>query len=492
MIFIKVITNYNTCIYLTALILFTACKTDGVVFENAICIENISTIDPVDGLKNNQTIVIKDERILKIFNSEDLTLSKLNNIINGTNKFLIPGLWDTHVHYAYTTALTPRMSDLFIAFGITSVRDTGGNINVVKKWKDKALAQPQNAPRIFMAGPLLDGLPNIYNGSDKNHPNLSVGLSSLNGITKQINFLENKGVDFLKAYEMLNPEQFVHIINVGHKKGLKVTGHVPLSMDVISASNAGLHSMEHLRNLELSCASNSEELWLERIKMLQQGKTKPGSELRLSIHKAQQEIAIKNYDDTKANEILEVLKKNNTWQVPTLALNTFFSRKYYANEQYQKYYRFLPDSVQSYWTERSNVLLNYPVTKFRKQYDAWHYKMVKKIHQANIPIMAGTETPIAYLIPGLSLHEELAALVEAGLSPLEALKTATINPSKYFNLQNQLGLIQQNMWADLIILNDNPLDNIKNTTHINSVIKQGKVYTRKNLDNLLNKLPSKN
>ncbi len=483
--------NSYRCIFLTTLILLTACKTDEVIFKNAICIENISTIDPTDGLKNNQTVVIKDEKILKIFNSKEVTLSKNNNIINGTNKFLIPGLWDTHVHYTHTQELTPIMSNLFIAYGITSVRDTGGDVNIVKKWKDKAIAQPQNAPRIFMAGPLLDGVPNIYNGSSKNYPNLSVELNTLDSITKQINFLENKGVDFLKAYEMLSPEQFVHIINIANKKGLKVTGHIPLSMDVISASNAGLHSMEHLRNLDLSCASNAETLLLERKKILHQDKTKQGGALRLSIHKAQQEIAIKNYDDTKANKILEVLKKNNTWQVPTLALNTFFTGKYYANEEYQKNYRFLPDSIGTYWSKRSKALLNYPVTEFRKKYDTWHYTMVNKIHQAGIPIMAGTDTPIAYLIPGLSLHEELAALVKAGLSPTEALKTATINPAIYFNLQNELGLIKKGMWADLIILNDNPLADIKNTTHINTVIKQGKVYSKKNLENLLNTASSK-
>ena len=279
-----------------------ACTPPGEVFENAISIQNITTVDPTDGLRANQTVIIKDGRIHKIAPTADLKLSPENTIIDGTGKYLIPGLWDSHIHFSYIEALAPRMFDMFLVYGITGVRDTGGRIDFVKEWKNKSAADPTGTPRVMIAGPLLDGMPNVYDGSDPGHPPLSVGSGSVEGVAALIGKLDSIGVDFLKAYEMLTPEQFAIVMKLAKEKGYNVTGHVPLSMDVTSASNAGLNSMEHMRNLELSCASNADELLKQRRAMLAKGKNMPGGELRSSIHAAQREIAVKNYDDKKADE----------------------------------------------------------------------------------------------------------------------------------------------------------------------------------------------
>lgn len=453
-----------------------------MLFEDALCIQNISTIDPIDGLKENQTIVIKDGKIYKIAPTSTLLLSKENEILDGTGKYLIPGLWDAHVHFAYIEELAPSMFDLFLSHGITSVRDTGGKVDFVKAWKDKAMANPTVTPRVMMAGPLLDGEHNVYDGSDATHPEISVGLNTIDQVSSQIQMLINKDVDLLKAYEMLSPGQFEKITELAQANGLKVTGHIPLSMDAISASNAGMSSIEHMRNLEISCASNAQELWQQRKEMLKNEKNLTGGDLRSSIHTAQREIAIKNYDDNKANQVLDVFKKNNTWQIPTQALNTIFTRKYYERADWQESYELLPDSIAQHWLNGSKALREFKVPEDKVAWNQWNYMMVKKIHDTGIPIMAGTDTPIAYLTPGLSLHEELAVLVEdVGLSTSEALKTATINPAKYFNMENELGSIKENMWADLLILDANPLEAIENTTKINTVIKQGEIYLAKNV-----------
>ena len=128
------------------------------------------------------------------------------------------------------------------------------------------------------------------------------------------------------------------------------------------------------------------------------------------------------------------------------------------------------------------------ITDFDKAYGQWKFNMVGKIHEAGIDIMAGTDCPIFFLTPGRSLHEELAALVKAGMSPLEVLKSATLNPARYFGLENELGSIQENMLADLLILDANPLDNIDNTQKINALFKQGKHYDREALDKMLENL----
>ena len=472
----------------TVALLTFACTPPGETFENAICIQNIATVDPTVGLKENQTIVIKDGKILKIAPTAELKLSSKNQIVDGTGKYLIPGLWDSHIHFAYIEEIAPRMFDLFLAYGITGVRDTGGEISFVRKWKDAALANPTDAPRVMIAGPLLDGMPNVYDGSDVGHPPLSVGSNSVEAVANQVESITKIGVDLLKAYEMLTPEQFAMVMKLAKEKGLKVTGHVPLSMDVTSASNAGLNSMEHMRNLELSCASNADELLKLRIAMLAKGKSSPGGVLRSSIHAAQREIAVKNYDEKKADEVIQVLLKNQTWQIPTMALNMGGFRALQVRPEYQESFSYLPDSIAEAWKKMITEFSGVAQSPFSKQYAQWMMNMVAKIHKAGIPIMAGTDTPIGFLTPGLSLHEELVVLVEAGLTPQEALQTATLNPAKYFNLENELGSIKENMWADLVILTANPLENIKNTQRIDAVVKQGKYYDREALNQIQKRL----
>lgn len=465
------------------LLVLSSCKVDEIFFEDALCIENITTIDAKNGLLENQTLIIKDGKIHKIAATNELKLSQKNKIVDGSGKYVIPGLWDTHIHFAFIEELAPNMFDLFLAYGVTGVRDTGGQIDFVKQWKDKSLANPKSTPRVMIAGPLLDGMPNVYNGSDAGHPHLSTGLNSVNAVEQQVNMLDSIGVDFLKAYEMLTPDQFAKITQLAREKGLKVTGHVPLSMDVISASNAGLNSMEHMRNLELSCASNAEELLENRKQLLASGKNDTGAILRSRIHKTQRIPAIENYDENKAKEVLRVLAKNETWQIPTLAL--------YASTRLKENFKYLPDSIKKEWEKGLALSQNIETPPDRIKYAEFMLKMIGQIHENKIEIMAGTDTPIGYLTPGLSLHEELNLLVKSGLSPLEAIKTATMNPAKYFNLEDELGLIEENMFADLVILDANPLENINNTKQINAVLKQGNYFDRTTLDQILKNINEK-
>ncbi len=460
--------KFKFLVYSSLLIL--SCNSSEVHFENALCIENITIIDPISGEQEHQTLIIQEGKISQIIPSDEISLSAENTIINGEGKYIIPGLWDAHVHFAYMEELAPDMYNLFLENGITSVRDTGGKIEFVKYWKDQALKDPTNAPRIMMAGPLLDGTPNVYDGSDPGHPELSVELKSVEDVAEQIEYLDSLGVDFLKAYEMLSPEQFKKAMSIAKKKGLKVTGHVPLSMDVISASNEGLNSMEHLRNLELSCASNWEELLESRQSMLANGINEAGGSLRSKIHAAQRINAIDQFDSAQTQKVLNALAKNQTWQIPTMALYETITNRPVES------FKTLPTKISEDWHNKYEIYSNAPAQPDRLKYSKWQSEMISKVHNAKIGIMAGTDTPIGLLVPGRSLHDELRLLVGAGMTPLEAIKTATYNPAKYFNMEDELGRVQEHMWADLVVLDENPLLDITNTLKINTVIKQGKIY----------------
>jgi hypothetical protein len=461
-----------------------ACSNEGLFFEDAYVIENVGIIDPIDGLEINMSVVIKENKILDIFKTREIVLSPKNKVHKGTNKFIIPGLWDSHIHFAFEKDLATSMPNLFLYHGITSLRDTGGEFDFVNKFKQEAISNPKTKSRVKIAGPLIDGKFNVYDGSNIYFPKLSIQNIDNNQLERNVRLLIDKKVDFLKAYEMLSPAQFKILSNLAKENNLKLTGHVPLSMSVIEASNLGLNSMEHLRNLELSMTEMSEKLFQERKNLLLNKSSIKGSELRSLIHSKQRMKSINDLDSIKINNVIDALIKNDVWQIPTLILYKNFANKTFKNPDYLQFLNLLPEERKEEWIKKINAIDNV-ISKDVVEYTVWSKKMVDFMHDRGISFMAGTDTPIGFLIPGLSLHQEIQELHESGLSELEAIQTATINPAKYFNLENSLGRIKSGFIADLIILDKNPLESISNTKSIHAVIKEGHLMNRSYLDSLM-------
>ena len=461
-----------------------ACSNEGLFFEDAYVIENVGIIDPIDGLELNMSVVIKENKILDIFKIREMVLSPKNKVYKGTNKFIIPGLWDSHIHLAFEKDLATSMPNLFLYHGITSLRDTGGEFDFVNKFKQEAISNPKTKSRVKIAGPLIDGKFNVYDGSNIYFPKLSIQNIDNNQLERNVRLLIDKKVDFLKAYEMLSPAQFKMLSNLAKENNLKLTGHVPLSMSVIEASNLGLNSMEHLRNLELSMTKMSEKLFQERKNLLLNKSSIKGSELRSLIHSKQRMKSINDLDSIKINNVIDALIKNDVWQIPTLILYKNFANKTFKNPDYLQFLNLLPEERKEVWIKKINAIDNV-INKDVVEYTVWSKKMVDFMHDRGISFMAGTDTPIGFLIPGLSLHQEIQELYESGLSELEAIQTATINPAKYFNLENSLGRIKSGFIADLIILDKNPLESISNTKSIHAVIKEGHLMNRSYLDSLM-------
>ena len=450
-----------------------------LVQENleGIAITNVTVIDAMNGLRESQTVVFEKDRIIAIETTNDKPLEVLK-IIDGTGKFLIPGLWDMHVHLTYDDAFTDDMPSLFLAYGITSVRDTGGLIDKLLPVIDKMREIDALAPRVFFSGPLLDGEFVVYDGGLV--PEIGTQNATIEMANEKIEMLKNSGVDFIKIYEMVSPAVFSALTDAAEKYQLPIAAHIPLSM---TASIAGpeVDSMEHLRNVELDCAVNFFQLHEERLSRLNSHTQGAGLTLRSSLHQLQRLPAIQNYDEQRCNQTLDNLRA--TIQVPTLRLNSFSMRPSYERNDWSEALERVPEGAQEKWIAATEDWFEKEKDQdwYGSEFAKWSIQLVGNMHRRGVPIGAGTDTPIGMALPGYSLHTELELLVEAGLSPIEALYSATIRPTEFFSLEDTMGTIEVGKVADLVLLEASPLVDISNTRRINLVISKGVVINPEEL-----------
>lgn len=442
-------------------------------------ITNVTVIDAENGVRENQTVVFLGDEIISVTSSAEPP-PMVRKAINGSGKYLIPGLWDMHVHLIYDEPFIEDMPALFLKHGITSVRDTGGLMHRVKPVVDKMRAPGAMAPRAYFAGPLLDGEFVVYDGDSR--PEIGVQNSTVEMAKARVADLKASGVDFIKIYEMVSPDVFAALAEAAATHDLPIAAHVPLAL---MASQAGpvADSMEHLRNVELDCASNSAELYEERLAMIAAHQSGPGFELRSSLHSAQRMPAIANYDAERCARTIASL--TSTIQVPTLRLNTLSARPVFARDDWDSVLDQVPGEANARWRE---VTENWRNREDAPEPDAtfaeWSLQLTGQMHAAGVPIGAGTDTPLGFALPGYSLHTELERLVEAGLSPLEAIRSATIRPAEFLRLADDMGTIEAGKRADLVLLDANPLDDIQNTRSINAVVTAGRYLSAVDLENL--------
>ena len=442
--------------------------------EAGIVIENITLIDAKNGIRTNQTVSIENG-VIQSIGSAKLDMED-SQIIDGEGKYLIPGLWDAHVHLTFIPEIDHETHfKLYLKNGVTSIRDTGAILSKLQPSLNFIEENPNTTPRLFYAGPLIDGADRVYKGMEPGFPNLSIGIDETSNISEVVDGLLKEGVTFLKSYEMLTRETYLELLKVAGQNGLKVTGHVPLSIDLEEAIEAGLGGMQHVRNMDLACAKDADNLLDDRQDSLENEASIAGSALRTHIHSSQRYYAIDNTDDERCLRIIMKLSEYGVFQTPTLTINTFDSRRFYADPKWRETYQELPEAAENNWMQGSLKLANIEVTENAKKFDAWSLSLVNKMHQEGVKIIAGTDTPIGYLTPGYSLHKELELLSEAGLSNMDVLRSATITPAEFFGMENQMGTIEVGKLADLVILDKNPLMSISNTQSIHRVIVKGQI-----------------
>jgi len=477
--------SFNLVAVFVASFCLTTIASSPIAMARDLMILDVTIIDPVNGATPHQDILIGNNVIAAIGDRGSIATFAPVETLDGTEKFLIPALWDAHVHLTFNPQIGDAALPLFVANGITRVRDTGGKLDQMIAVRKRAVAMGATAPAIYFSGPLVDGLPQVYDGTPARFPDISVGIETEDEAISEVDRLADAGAHFIKTYEMLKPEVFRSLVRHATERGLPVTSHVPLSMTVTEVAQAGVRGMEHLRNIGLSCAGNADELLEQRNNMLNEGSDQEGSSLRSSIHAAQRPVAFGMQDETTCSAVIQVLADNYVFQTPTLALNTRGALRPFLQPEWKVEAGHLPNDIFATWTAAVEIAKTSPVSPTYAAFSDWSLAMVAKLHAADVPIMAGTDTPIGFLTPGFSLHLEMETLVRAGLSPLEALASATVRPAEFFGLEDKMGTVAVGQSADLVLLRENPLEDIRNSRTVDTVITRGQVLDRTALDTLL-------
>src|SRR5580700_7576611 len=438
--------------------------------QQQIAITHVTVINPgTSSVRSDSTVVITGAHITAVSDSENFKLPSGARVIDGRGRYLIPGLWDMHVHSAFGDWF-PGGRDiilpLFIANGVTGVRDMGGDVPALLAWRKQLAEGEIIGPRMIISGPMLDGY--LPDGKSLRFPS-SIPVTTPASAVAAVDSLKAQGVDFIKVQSELSDDAYHAAATEAHKQGLPFVGHVPDRVRLEETIAAGQKSIQHLMGIFEACS---------------------GQEDKFISGKGDLKLMLSSHDEQKCNALIVLLAKSQTWQVPTLVWQrggTFLDQRDLKHQPLDKY-------VPPYWREVTwrrftdemmPDLLKDPLA-LRREYFARNLQMVGAMHRAGVPFMAGTDTaPGVYIMPGFSLHDELANFVEAGFTPMESLQTATSNPARFLGMEASLGSVKPGKVADMVLLSANPLEDIRNTRKISIVVANGQVLDRAALNQIL-------
>jgi len=453
----------------SALLLSPLSTAQGQSAPVPIVITHATVINPsTSSVQANQTVVITSDHITSVSGAGKVQPPNNARIIDATGQYLIPGLWDMHVHSAFGDWF-PGGRDiilpLFIANGVTGVRDMGGDVPVLLGWRKEITDGTIIGPRLIISGPMLDGY--LPNGKLRFPSSIPV-TSSANAVAA-VDSLKTQGVDFIKVQSVISHDAYLAAAAEAHKQGLPIVGHVPDKVRIREVVEAGQKSIEHLMGIFEGCSTEEDKF------------IKGEGSLKLLLA---------TQDKQRCDSLIKLLAQNETWQVPTLAWQrggTFLDQRDLKHQPLDKY-------VPAYWRDVTwrlftddmmPDLLRDPLA-LRQEYFAHNLQMVGALHNGGVPFMAGTDTaPGVYIMPGFSLHDELANFVESGFTPMESLKTATSNPARFLGMEGSFGSVEPGKIADLVLLSANPLEDIRNTEKISIVDANGRLFDRAALDQIL-------
>jgi imidazolonepropionase-like amidohydrolase len=434
-----------------------------------IVLIHATVIDPGSAtVRPDQTVVIDGQRIAQVGDAARIAVPPHARIIDATGQYLIPGLWDMHVHSAFGDWF-PGGRDvilpLFIANGVTGVRDMGGDVNVLTGWRDSIMAGTLVGPRMVISGPMLDGY--LADGKSLRFPS-SIPVTTPDDAVRAVRTLAAQHVDFIKVQSEVPHDAYVAAAAEAHRMGLPIVGHVPTRVRLDEVITAGQKSDEHLMGLFEGCSTHEDQF---------------------IAGKGSLKLLLESYDPARCDALIERVARAQLWQCPTLFWQKGETLLDLVDQKHQPLARYVPISWRTGAWRRftQGIMVDIRKDPLERRQEYWHRNltMTLALYRAGVPILAGTDAaPGVFVVPGFSLHSELAELVEAGLTPMDALKTATSNAGRFFG-HDDIGRIAPGAHADLVLLAANPVRDIHNTTSIVTVVANGRVFDRAGIAQLL-------
>jgi imidazolonepropionase-like amidohydrolase len=447
----------------------------------SLALLKVTIIDITNGVaRPDMTVLIDGEQITAVGPANKVRVPNGAEVIDAGGKFLIPGFWDMHTHWF---GFDNKYLGLFIANGVTGIRVMWGTqllFDLRKQTQQRTLL----APRMIIASTIVDGPNPIWPGS--------LTVSNEAEGRQAVRKMKEEGYDFIKVYSVLPREGYLAIADEAKKQGIPFAGHVPESVSVAEASDAGQKSIEHLTGFLAACSTREEELRKAREKAysdLPKGQRLPANATMRTITQAM----LDSFNPEKARRLFSRLKQNHTWQCPTLNVLRYVAFPKDPSFKNDPRLKYMPSQLRMSWDPSNDFRFKDKTAEdfalSRRVYDE-QLKLVGMMHVAGVELLAGTDVLNPYCFPGFSLHDELGLMVQAGLSPIEALRTTTMNPARFLGLEQSMGTVEKGKIANLVLLDANPLLDIANTKKINAVVMNGRLLNRSALGKILSDVES--
>lgn len=424
--------------------------------ESIYHIKGITVIDVEAGITSpNQSVMVVNDRIERINTQAESDIPVQAQTIDGDGLYLMPGLVDAHVHYLDA----PVFGRLMIANGVLFVRDMGMPNDYILEVRDALNRGDMLGPELITTGAILDGYPPLI-------PLISLGIQTPEEGRTAVSRQAEAGVDMIKVYSKLDKDVFLAIVDEAQKHNLKVVGHVPDSIYIEDAAAAGLQSSEHFFGFEKVIA----KLLGAPVKLSYDGM---GSEADYL-----QRLGEVNPDELR--NVYQRIRASGMTICPTVItfkvgtdIGTFQTGNFLHNE-------FVSPMVRNIWQTLWSQQAKLPDFIWQN----WA-QMVCGMNQAGIPLMVGTDLMIPGIFAGYSVHEEMAIWQEAGIPPVDVLRSATSVPAQFMGLGKRLGNLREGKTASMVLIRANPLEDIRNASHIEGVFLRGMYFNRRDLDQLL-------
>jgi hypothetical protein len=434
----------------------------------------------------DRTVLVVGDRIHSISKFGEKKVPNSARVIDASGKYMIPGLWDMHVHFRGGPALIPDNEawlSVFLANGITGVREMGGDIaETVLRWRAETANGKRLGPRILTSGPKLDGPKPVWPGS--------IPVNDPASARAAVDRVKTMGSDFVKIYSIdFPPDVFAAIIGEARKHRLTVGGHLPVkTMTTRDAIRGGVRFLEHANFSVLGGCSRSEK------QIDDEFAARSASKLPMNIMEVRYRYA-HTFDEDWACDLVSELTQHDVWVTPTLAVLRQIEQMGQVDHEQHPFRKYIFPGIWQTWDPkvgRRRALTDEEL----KQIPLVNEKtaaLIKLMQKGGVGLLAGSDSGASnnYTFPAWTLHRELQLLVETGVSPMEALQAATRNPARFLGELPRNGTVEEGKTANLVLLNANPLEDIRNTQKIDSVVLKGKLLTRANLDQLLEDVATK-